>query len=204
MPDQCPQCYGHEIVKVRRLRGLFVWIGLSLLLNAALLFVILYRRMENIVPWIVGFVALDMLISLPLMTGLRRYRSFSAGTLYRCLACGHTWSESLGAPGLQQTTGTTNRALSSSTAGFRMVVDDVFYLKGRGTVVTGTVTSGTLTQGETVEIDTSSGFIRTVVDSIEVFRRPIPQARAGDHVGLLLSNVPPAAVNRGDVVRKVG
>ncbi|MEO0210958.1 MAG: elongation factor Tu [candidate division WOR-3 bacterium] len=86
---------------------------------------------------------------------------------------------------------------------FLMAIEDIFSITGRGTVVTGRVERGILKPMEEVEV---IGFreepIRTVVTSIEMFRKVLDDARPGDNVGLLLRGVEKDEVFRGMVVAK--
>jgi elongation factor Tu len=88
---------------------------------------------------------------------------------------------------------------------FLMAVEDVFTITGRGTVATGRVERGVLKTGEEVEI---IGFRdetrKTVVTSIEMFRKVLDAAEAGDNVGLLLRGVDRDDVERGMVIAKPG
>jgi elongation factor Tu len=88
---------------------------------------------------------------------------------------------------------------------FLMAVEDVFTITGRGTVATGRVERGQLKTGEEVEI---IGFreepLKTVVTSIEMFRKVLDVAQAGDNVGLLLRGVDRDDVERGMVIAKPG
>jgi elongation factor Tu len=88
---------------------------------------------------------------------------------------------------------------------FLMAVEDVFTITGRGTVSTGRVERGVLKTGEEVEI---IGFRdetrKTVVTSIEMFRKILDTAEAGDNVGLLLRGVDRDDVERGMVIAKPG
>jgi elongation factor Tu len=88
---------------------------------------------------------------------------------------------------------------------FLMAVEDVFTITGRGTVATGRVERGQLKTGEEVEI---IGFReeprKTVVTSIEMFRKILDVAEAGDNVGLLLRGVDRDDVERGMVIAKPG
>ena len=83
---------------------------------------------------------------------------------------------------------------------FRMTIEDVFAIRGRGTVVTGRVESGTLHVGDTVKIETWDGVIEAVVTGIEMFRRRVKQADVGDVVGVVLRDVAKEDVQRGDVL----
>ena len=69
---------------------------------------------------------------------------------------------------------------------FRMTVDDVFFIRGRGTVVTGKVEVGPISVGEDVWLN-GRGPLR--VDGIEAFRKTLDQADAGQNVGLLLRDL---------------
>ncbi len=88
---------------------------------------------------------------------------------------------------------------------FLMAIEDIFSIQGRGTVVTGRVERGVLKPMEEVEI---VGFrdepIKTVVTSIEMFRKILDEALPGDNVGLLLRGVKKDEVRRGMVVAKPG
>jgi len=84
---------------------------------------------------------------------------------------------------------------------FRMTIVDVFFIKGRGTVVTGTVESGTLKVGDEIKIARASSLPRTVtVTGIERVRQLLSEATAGDDVGVLLRGVEKKEVQRGDVL----
>ncbi|GIV07548.1 MAG: elongation factor Tu [Fimbriimonadales bacterium] len=88
---------------------------------------------------------------------------------------------------------------------FLMAVEDVFTITGRGTVATGRVERGVLKTGEEVEL---VGFRdetrKTVVTSIEMFRKILDTAEAGDNVGLLLRGVDRDDIERGMVIAKPG
>jgi elongation factor Tu len=88
---------------------------------------------------------------------------------------------------------------------FLMPVEDVFSIKGRGTVVTGRVERGTLKKGEEIEIiglrEESS---RTTVTGIEMFHKELDEARAGDNPGILLRGTTREEIERGMVLAKPG
>jgi translation elongation factor EF-Tu-like GTPase len=84
---------------------------------------------------------------------------------------------------------------------FRMTVDDVFSIRGRGTVLTGKVELGPLSVGEEVWIN-DRGPLR--VDGIEAFRKNLQQADAGVNVGLLFGKLDRNDVKAGDVVQTTG
>ena len=83
---------------------------------------------------------------------------------------------------------------------FRMTVEDVFSIKGRGTVVTGKIETGTIKVGDEIVIQGKSGEVKTVVTGVEMFRKMTAQANAGDNVGLLLKNIAKPDVQQGDVL----
>lgn len=83
---------------------------------------------------------------------------------------------------------------------FQMSVEGVFTIDGRGTVATGKIDQGRVQTGDKVEIFGRSGRMESVVTSIEAFNRTLPQAQAGENVGLLLRGVKGADIARGDVI----
>jgi elongation factor Tu len=88
---------------------------------------------------------------------------------------------------------------------FMMSIEDVFSIKGRGTVVTGRVDRGVVRPGEDVEIVGLRDETRkTVVTSMEMFHRTLDDAEAGDNAGLLLRGVEREEVERGMVLAKPG
>ncbi|MCS6870716.1 MAG: elongation factor Tu [Anaerolineae bacterium] len=88
---------------------------------------------------------------------------------------------------------------------FLMPIEDVFSIKGRGTVVTGRVERGTLKKGEEVEIiGLREESMKTVVTGIEMFHKELDQAQAGDNAGILLRGTTREEVERGMVLAKPG
>ena len=87
---------------------------------------------------------------------------------------------------------------------FLMPVEDVFSISGRGTVVTGRVERGIIKSGGEVEIIGFTATQKTVVTSVEMFRKILDQGQAGDNVGLLLRGTKKDDVERGQVVAKPG
>ncbi len=88
---------------------------------------------------------------------------------------------------------------------FLMPVEDVFTITGRGTVATGRVERGTLRLQEEVEIvGISEETRKTVITGIEMFRKLLDQAEAGDNVGLLLRGINRDQIERGQVICKPG
>ena len=88
---------------------------------------------------------------------------------------------------------------------FLMPIEDVFTITGRGTVVTGRCERGMLNPNEAVEIvGIKEKSLKTMVTGIEMFRKPLEEARAGENVGLLLRGIKREEVERGMVVVKPG
>ena len=85
---------------------------------------------------------------------------------------------------------------------FLMPVEDVFSITGRGTVATGRVERGIVKVGDPVEIVGIKPTISTVVTGVEMFRKLMDQAEAGDNIGTLLRGVTRDNVQRGQVLAK--
>ncbi len=87
---------------------------------------------------------------------------------------------------------------------FLMPVEDVFTIQGRGTVVTGRVERGVLKVNDEIEVVGLKATKKTVVTGVEMFRKVLDEARAGDNVGLLLRGVEKDDIQRGQVIAKPG
>jgi elongation factor Tu len=88
---------------------------------------------------------------------------------------------------------------------FMMPVEDVFSIKGRGTVVTGRVERGLIKVGEPVEIvGLQERSLNSVVTGVEMFHKMLDQGQAGDNLGLLLRGINRDDVERGMVIAKPG
>jgi elongation factor Tu len=87
---------------------------------------------------------------------------------------------------------------------FLMPIEDVFTISGRGTVVTGRVERGIAKVNEEMEIVGIKDTRKTVITGVEMFKKTLDEARAGDNVGLLLRGVEKEDVIRGQVVAKPG
>ena len=87
---------------------------------------------------------------------------------------------------------------------FLMAVEDVFSIKGRGTVVTGRIDRGIVKVNDTVEIIGLHATKSTVVTGVEMFRKQLDEGQAGDNVGLLLRGIEKDDVERGQVLAKPG
>ncbi len=87
---------------------------------------------------------------------------------------------------------------------FLMPVEDVFSIAGRGTVATGRVERGTIKRMEEVEIVGIRDTVKTTCTDIEMFRKLLDNAQAGDNVGLLLRGIERTGIERGQVIAKPG
>lgn len=88
---------------------------------------------------------------------------------------------------------------ASPTGPFRLVVEDVFTISGRGSVATGTIETGTVKVGQEVRISRAGTVLTTTsVRGVEMFRKVLDSASAGDTVGLLLAKQ--ENLMRGDVI----
>lgn len=87
---------------------------------------------------------------------------------------------------------------------FLMSIEDVFTITGRGTVVTGRVERGQLKLNDEVEIVGIKPTQKTVVTGIEMFRKQLDFAEAGDNAGVLLRGISREQVERGQVLAKPG
>jgi elongation factor Tu len=85
---------------------------------------------------------------------------------------------------------------------FLMPIEDVFAIKGRGTVVTGRVDRGRVKMGDTIEITgmTEDAPRKTVVTGVEMFQKTLDEAQAGDNVGILIRGIERGDVERGQVL----
>ena len=87
---------------------------------------------------------------------------------------------------------------------FLMPIEDVFSIKGRGTVGTGRIERGTIKVGEAVEIVGFNSNKNSVVTGVEMFQKTLDSGQAGDNVGILLRGVEKNELERGQVVCKPG
>jgi len=87
---------------------------------------------------------------------------------------------------------------------FLMPVEDVFSIKGRGTVVTGRVERGKVKVNEEVEIVGIKPTKKVVVTGVEMFRKTLDEGQAGDNIGILLRGIEKEDVERGQVLAKPG
>src|SRR3989344_5453200 len=87
---------------------------------------------------------------------------------------------------------------------FLMPIEDVFSIKGRGTVATGRIEQGIVKINEEVEIVGIKDTRKTVVTGVEMFRKLLDQGQAGDNVGLLLRGIERTDIERGQVLAKPG
>ena len=87
---------------------------------------------------------------------------------------------------------------------FLMAIEDVFSIKGRGTVATGRIERGVIKVNEEVQIIGFKETKKTVVTGVEMFRKLLDQGQAGDNVGCLLRGVDKEEIERGQVLAKPG
>ncbi len=87
---------------------------------------------------------------------------------------------------------------------FMMAVEDVFSIKGRGTVATGRVETGVVKVNEEVEIVGIRPTKKVVVTGVEMFKKNLDQGQAGDNVGILLRGIERDDIERGQVLAKPG
>jgi elongation factor Tu len=87
---------------------------------------------------------------------------------------------------------------------FLMPVEDVFGIKGRGTVVTGRIERGIVKIGDEIEIIGLGETRKTVVTGVEMFKKTLDQGEAGDNVGCLLRGIERDDIERGQVLAKPG
>jgi len=87
---------------------------------------------------------------------------------------------------------------------FLMSVEDVFSIKGRGTVATGRIEQGVVKVGEEIEIVGIKDTRKVTVTGVEMFRKQLDQGQAGDNVGLLMRGIEREEIERGQVLSKPG
>ena len=84
---------------------------------------------------------------------------------------------------------------------FRMTVDDIFFIKGRGLVATGRVEAGALHVGDELQVN---GEKSVKVDGIEAFRKVLDEAKEGDNIGVLFAKLTREDLKAGDVLSSGG
>jgi elongation factor Tu len=85
-----------------------------------------------------------------------------------------------------------------------MPIEDVFSIKGRGTVATGRIEQGKVNINDEVEIVGIKDTTKTVVTGVEMFKKMLDEGQAGDNVGILLRGVERDDIERGQVLAKPG
>lgn len=83
---------------------------------------------------------------------------------------------------------------------FRMIVQDVISIKGRGSVVIGQIESGTINVGDKIQIQGKSSAKTAMVSGVEVQRKVTTHAKSGDNVGILLKEIGNEDVQQGDLL----
>ncbi len=86
------------------------------------------------------------------------------------------------------------------TLDFSMTIEDIFFIRGRGTIVTGIISQGTLNDGDVVTLNGSDFEKQTQVIGIEVFLRRTNSAGAGERIAVVLRGISKDEVSRGDVL----
>jgi len=87
---------------------------------------------------------------------------------------------------------------------FLMAVEDVFSIKGRGTVATGRIERGIVKVNDEIEIIGFDKLTKTTVTGVEMFRKQMDEGQAGDNVGCLLRGIEKEGIERGQVLAKPG
>jgi len=87
---------------------------------------------------------------------------------------------------------------------FLMAIEDVFSIKGRGTVATGRIERGVIKINDEVELIGFDKLSKTVVTGVEMFRKQMEEGQAGDNVGCLLRGIDKEGIERGQVLAKPG
>ena len=87
---------------------------------------------------------------------------------------------------------------------FLLAVEDVFSIKGRGTVATGRIERGVVKVGDEAEIVGYGSDVKTTITGVEMFRKQLDEGQAGDNVGVLLRGIDKEGIERGQVLAKVG
>lgn len=96
-----------------------------------------------------------------------------------------------------------NSANNAFESGFSMVIEDVFSIRGKGTVVVGHIKSGFIRKGDTVTLQYINGATRSVVVAgIEKLSKRLDFAQAGEKVGMLLKGISDTDIGRGDILVK--
>ena len=83
---------------------------------------------------------------------------------------------------------------------FLLPIEDVFPVQGRGTIMTGRIERGKIKVGDDVEVVGLRDTRKSIVTSIEIFRKLVDEGKVGDHVGCVVDGVGPDEVERGQVL----
>lgn len=86
------------------------------------------------------------------------------------------------------------------TSPFEMPIDNIFSVPGRGTVVTGTIKQGTMTKGSEAEVLGFNQELKTQINGLQVFKKSVPEAKAGENVGVLVKNLKMHDLERGMIL----
>ncbi|MBV6392887.1 MAG: Elongation factor Tu [Anaerolineales bacterium] len=83
---------------------------------------------------------------------------------------------------------------------FRMTAQEIFFIKGRGTVVIGRIESGTIAVGDEVQVRGTNIHKTAVAAAVEIDRKPVERAHAGDNVGVRLNDLDEENLQPGDLL----
>lgn len=83
---------------------------------------------------------------------------------------------------------------------FRMTVQEIFSIRGRGTVISGQIENGTVTVGDEIFLLSQGSQKKTKVSGVEVKRKKVKQAQKGDQAGVLLKEIGEGEIQPGDVL----
>ena len=112
------------------------------------------------------------------------------------------YNEEKSAPhSIKETAQQKNASVCPSGTKACFVVDDVFNITGRGSVVTGTVTEGSFSVGDKVTVNGSHSY-ETVITGIEQFRKTLDTVHEGNNAGILLRGVTRGQIGKGDLIIK--
>lgn len=92
-----------------------------------------------------------------------------------------------------------NEVINTNRSEFSMVVEDIFTIIGRGTVVTGKIERGSIKVGDIIRINNTT---KVEISGIEMFRSKLDEASEGDNVGLLLKDITKKDIKKGDILSK--